>query len=234
MKPRRLPLVRALPALAGALLACGLAQALAQAAANGTGAIYTCVDDKGHQLRRDRYIAECSDREQRVLNSDGSLRQILPPTYTQDERADIEARQKKRDEERAAQADAVRRDRNLKVRFPNEAAHQRAREAALAPVRQAMKASDQRLRELADERKPLVNEAEFYKGKKMPPRLKQQLDGNDATTLAQRQAMKNQEAEIARVNSLFDQELEHLRKLWAGATPGSVSLAATRTTAPTR
>jgi hypothetical protein len=232
--PRRLPRTCAATALAGAVLACGSVGVLAQASTSTAGTIYTCVDDKGRQIRRDRYIAECSDREQRVLNKDGSLRQILPPTYTAEERTEREAEQKRRDEERAAQADAVRRDRNLKARFPNEATHQRARETALGAVRQAMKASEQRLRDLADERKPLLNEAEFYKGKKLPSRLKQQLDANDATTQAQREAIQNQEAEVARINKIFDQELEHLRKLWGGALPGTVSVATRSTPSATR
>jgi hypothetical protein len=232
--PRRLPSACVATALAGVVLACASIGATAQSRAAAAGTIFTCVDDKGRQLRRDRYIHECSDREQRVLNKDGSMREVLPPTYTAEERTEQDAERKKRDEERAAQADAVRRDRNLKARFPNEAAHQRARETALGAVHQAMKASEQRLRDLAEERKPLLNEAEFYKGKKMPPRLKQQLDANDATTLAQREAMQNQEAEVARINRIFDQELEHLRKLWGGALPGTVSVATRSTPSATR
>lgn len=234
MKFTRLSLACASTALAGALLAGVAGTAFAQAAPGGPGAIYTCIDDKGRQIRRDRYVAECSDREQRILNKDGSLRQVIPPTFTAEERAEQEARQKKLDEERAALADAVRRDRNLKVRYPNEAAHQRAREAALDAVRKAIKNSEQRLQELRQERKPLLEEAEFYKGKAMPARLKQQLDGNEATAAAQREAMKNQDAEMARVNKLFDQELEQLRKLWRGGTTGTVSVAGTQTPAATR
>jgi hypothetical protein len=234
LRLRRLPLACASTALAGVLLACGCGAAFAQSGAGAPGAIYTCIDDKGRQIRRDRYIAECSDREQRILNKDGSLRQVIPPTFTAEERAEQEARQKRLDEERAALADAVRRDRNLKVRYPNEAAHQRAREAALDAVRKAIKNSELRLQELRLERKPLLEEAEFYRGKALPARLKQQLDGNEATAAAQREAMKNQDAELARVNRMFDQELEQLRRLWRGVSPGTVSVAGTPTPAPTR
>ena len=41
---------------------------------------------------------------------------VLPPTLTAEERAEREAAQRKADLTRAAQADAVRRDRNLMVR----------------------------------------------------------------------------------------------------------------------
>src|SRR6185369_1475989 len=93
--------------------------------------VYTCTDDKGQRRVSERLIAECSDREQRVLNRDGSLKRVVPPTLTADERAEREAAERKASEERSALADAVRRDRNLKARFPNETAHNRAREGSL-------------------------------------------------------------------------------------------------------
>jgi hypothetical protein len=108
------------------------------------------------------------------------------------------------------------------ARFPTEAAHNRAREAALDSVRLATKATEIRLRELAAERKPLLDEAEFYVGKPLPPRLKAAIDANDASVDAQRSAGQGQDSELARVNKLYDAELERLRRLWSGAQPGSL------------
>jgi len=184
--------------------------------------IYSCVDASGKKLTSDRPIAECTNREQKLHNSDGSLRRIVPPTPTSDERAEAEAAERRAAAERAAQQDAVRRDRNLTIRFPNEAAHRRAREAALDDVRKAVRTSEERLKLLAAERKPLLDEAEFYKGRTMPLKLKQSLDANDAGTEAQKSAMANQEAEIVRINRLYDAELDRLRRLWAGAQPGTL------------
>jgi hypothetical protein len=186
--------------------------------------IYTCVDDKGMKRTSDRPIAECSDREQRVLNKDGSLRRIVPAALTPDERAEREAAERKASEERAAMNDAARRDRNLKVRFPNEATHNRAREASLEVVRASMRTSAQRIKDLDAERRPLTEEAEFYRGRPLPARLKQQIEANETSVAAQRELMQTQEAELGRVNRIYDSELEHLRKLWNGARPGSVSL----------
>ena len=184
--------------------------------------IYSCVDAQGRRLTSDRPIADCVSREQRVLNKDGSVQRVLPPTLSAEERAEREAAQRKADLARAAQADAVRNDRNLMVRYPNEAVHHKAREAALDTVRLAMKATELRVRELAAERKPLLDESEFYTGRQIPPRLKQQLDANDAGVAAQRQSAANQELELARINRLYDAELDRLRRLWAGALPGSL------------
>jgi hypothetical protein len=194
----------------------------AQEGAKAPANIYTCVDAQGKRLTADRPIRECLAREQQVLNKDGSVKFIVPPSLTAEERIEREARERKLAEERMAIADAGRRDRNLVGRYPDEASHQRAREAALDTVRLAIKATELRLRELALERRPLLNEAEFYEGRQLPPKLRQALETNEAATEAQRNASANQEAELGRVNRLYDAELNRLRRLWSGAAPGSM------------
>lgn len=187
-----------------------------------SGGIYSCVDANGKRLTSDRPIPECASRDQRMLNSDGSVRQVVPPVPTADERAAIEARQQEEALARTVQREAIRRDRNLLQRFPSEAAHRKAREAALEDTRKAMRVSESRLEALEKERKPLMDEAEFYVGKQLPLKLRQQIDGNDAATEAQRNLLQNQKSEQVRVNNLYDLELERLRKLWSGAQPGSL------------
>jgi hypothetical protein len=201
------------------LLPAGVAVAQQKASAPG---IYSCIDDRGNRITSDRPIAECVSKEQRVLNKDGSLKGVRPPTLTAEERAEQEAKERKEAEARAAQADAVRRDRNLKARYPNEDTHNKAREAALDSVRLAIRNSDLRLKELIAERKPLMDEAEFYANHAMPLKLRQQIDANDAATEAQRAAMLNQQSELVRINKIYDIELERLRRLWSGALPGSL------------
>jgi Domain of unknown function (DUF4124) len=199
---------------------------LAGAAGVANAQIYTCIDASGKKLTSDRPIPACNDREQRVLNSDGSVRRIVPPTPTADERTEIEARQQRDALAAANQREAIRRDRNLLMRFPNEAAHKKAREASLEDTRKSLKVSETRLELLQKERKPLLDEAEFYIGRTMPPKLKQQLEGNEAATEAQRSLIVNQQAELVRINALYDDELERLRKLWSGAQPGSLGVVA--------
>lgn len=188
--------------------------------------IFSCIDANGKRLTSDRTIPECVAREQRVLNSDGSVKRIVPPTMTAEERADAEAREREASAERVARQDAIRRDRNLVARFPNEAAHRRAREAALDDVRNSVRISEARVKLLMAERKPLLDEAEFYVGKPLPTKVKSQLDANDASLAAQRTLIQNQDTEIVRINALYDAELARLRKLWAGAPAGSLGPAA--------
>jgi hypothetical protein len=216
------------------LLALGAVASAAAQPANAPSGIYTCIDATGKKLTSDRPIAECSSREQKVLNADGSIKRVVPPTPTADERSEIEARERDAAAERANRQDAMRRDRNLLQRFPDEAAHRKAREAALDDVRKGLKQSDSRLAALAAERKPLLDESEFYVGKPLPFKLKLALDANDAAVDAQKTLRQNQQLESARIVARYDAELERLRKLWAGAQPGSMGIITGAASAPPR
>jgi hypothetical protein len=193
-----------------------------QAAPPLDAGIYTCKDDQGHVITRDRYIEECRHKEQRLLNKDGSLRRVVPPTFTADERAQREAAEQARREAEATRNDAVKSDRNLLKRYPDPAAHNKKRESALDTQHLAIQSAEARLRDLSAERKRLLEEAEFYRGRPKPPLLRQQLEANDVAAAAQRNAIKNAQAEQERINANFDVELDRLRKLWNGAQPGSL------------
>lgn len=207
--------------LLAVLLGGAAVEATAQAKLPEMGAIFTCTTAAGKRITADRPIAECLDREQQVLNKDGSLRMVMPPSLTSDERAALEEAERRKQQEQASRLEAIRRDRNLIARFPNEEAHGRAREAALEPVRSAIKASELRLADLAQERKPLAAEAEFYVNKPLPPKLKTRIEAVDVGIEAQRSLVGTQQVEVQRINANFDAELARLKRLWGGADPGS-------------
>jgi hypothetical protein len=218
-------------ARAGAVCRSGGAAALALAAlglAGGAAAqpaprspIYSC-DVNGKKVTSDRPIPECNNQDQRLLNPDGSVRSVVAPTPTADEREKLEQKERDDNIKRMEKMDAVRRDRNLMARFPDEAAHQKAREKALDDVRKSVAVSKERLRLLTADRKPLLDESEFYVGKPLPTKLKSALDANDASLAAQNALVQNQQDEEIRINALYDAELARLRKLWAGAPAGSL------------
>ena len=147
---------------------------------------------------------------------------LIPPTLTSDERAQRGLEQAKRDAE-AGRNDAIKYDRNLLKRSTTDKlAHDRKRGAELDTQRLAIESAEVRLRELAVDRKRLLEEAEFYRGRALPSALKQQLEANDVAAAAQRNAIKNAQAEQERINANFNVELARLRKLWGDAQPGSL------------
>lgn len=199
----------------GLLLGAAFSPALGQSAY--PGGIYTCIDAKGRKLTSDRPIRECADREQTVLNPSGTVRAIVPPTLTGPERAALEARQRREAEERARQVEEKRRERALLVRYPNRSMHDKERQEALDSIAVVRQAAINRVKELQRQRKELDTELEFYARdpSKVPPSLRRLVDDNEKSMAVQERFILDQEAEIARVNARFDEELARLQQLWA-------------------
>ena len=179
--------------------------------------IYTCVDAKGRRLTSDRPILECLDREQRELTPSGTVKRTLKPSLTADEQVRAEQEERRKAEERLRAAEDKRRDRALLSRYPNKAAHDKERMDSLAQVGEVAKAANLRIQDLVNERKAIDAEGEFYKNdpSRMPQPLKRRIEDNEQNQGAQRRFLQDQQAERARVNARFDEELAKLRPLWA-------------------
>ena len=198
--------------LAGAGLACS---AWAQNAPVVAG-VYTCVDAKGRKLTADRPIAECTDREQKILNPSGTVQSRVGPTLTALERTALEQKAKKEAEELGRIGDEKRRDRALLIRYPNKGMHDQERAEALAQIAVVIKAASTRSDELARQRVAIDGEMEFYKKDpaKAPAYLRRQLEENIQSQAVQKRFIEEQDAETRRVNARFDDELTRLRQLW--------------------
>jgi hypothetical protein len=217
-----------------ALLGAGVSvPAWAQVKSSTANYIFQCTNAQGRVLTSDRLIGECNDREQTLSTKEGVMLRIIPPSLTATEREAYEARQAKERAVLEAKAEAQRRDKQLLARFSNEASHQRARDNAMDSAISANRISQTRLAALDDERKPLQQESEFYKGKALPAKLQQQFDALAMTEAAIHTAMQAQRDEMARINEMYDIELERLKKLWAGAPSGSLGPMRSVTVAPT-
>lgn len=188
-------------------------------------AIYTCVDAQGRRITSDRPIAACMDREQRELSPSGTVRRVIRPEPTADERAAMEA-QRKADAERDARLNEERRrERAMLSRYPNESAHQRERVKALESVEAVEAAIHHRIEELVKLRAGLDEEMAFYAKdpSRAPAILQRRIKDNESLLTSQQNALKQQATERQRVAERFDAELEQLRKLWTQAAPNQAT-----------
>ena len=178
--------------------------------------IFTCVDGKGRKITSDRQIAECTDRMQQEITPSGTVKRVVPPTLTAQERAAQEEKDRQVAELRAQEAEEKRRDRALLLRYPSRQVHDKERELALAQVDEVIKAASKRSQELAEQRKLINAELEFYKKDpaKAPLSLKRRVEENDASVGVQKRFIADQDLEKKRVNTRFDEELVKLRQLW--------------------
>lgn len=205
---------------------------LASAQSQGaTGGIYTCVDRNGRRLTADRPIPECLDREQRELSPSGITRRQIGPSLTELERAAQDAQNRKDAEERARVVEERRRERVLVARYPDKAAHDVERAAAIQMVDDVTATAEKRTLELKAERKKLDVEMEFYKKdpNKAPMTLRRKIAEIDDSLAEQQRFIAGQDQEKRRVHARFDNELSQLRKLWdaQGMSAGSPASLAT-------
>lgn len=181
------------------------------------GSIFTCTDSHGRRITSDRPIAECLDREQRELNASGSVKRVVPPAWTAQERAAIEEKQKAAEAQRAQKQDERRRERSLVVRYPNQPAHDKARADALAQSDAVLQTMLTRRTELDKQQTKLESEMEFYRRdpSKAPAWLQKRLVDNALQQNKLHADVEEHGKEKARINARFDEELALLRKLWA-------------------
>ncbi len=200
----------------------GWAMTLLPCAALAQG-IYTCTDAKGRKITSDRPIAECTDREQKLLNPSGTVKARVGPTLTAQERVNIEAKQKTEQEEQARLNEEKRRDRALLVRYPSKTVHDKERAEALAQIGVVRQAAVKRADELLRQRADNDQELEFYKKDpaKAPPSVRRQVDELAHSLAIQVCFIADQDGELKRVNARFDEELGRLKQLWATLSPSA-------------
>jgi Domain of unknown function (DUF4124) len=186
------------------------------------GQIYTCVDAKGRKLTSDRPIPECTEREQKELNSNATVKRIVKPAMTEQEKRALNAKHKADEEEKLRLEEEKRKNSAFLSRYPNRARHDKERNEALSQSDQVIKSASKRLESQTEQRKTIDAELEFYKKdpKKIPIALKRQIDAYDANVVTQKRFIADQEEEKTRINARFDEELERLKVLWqSAATP---------------
>ncbi len=195
----------------------------AQAQAVPINGIYTCVDARGRKLTSDRPIADCADREQRVLNPSGTVRDRIGPSLTAYEKNLLEAKEKARNDELARVAEEKRRDRALLARYPNQSAHDTERSEALVQIGVVRQAAVHRVEELLRRRTAVLSEMEFYKAdpSKAPLALRRQVEEVTQSLAVQGRFIADQDAELKRTNARFDEELARLKQLWASQADAS-------------
>jgi len=208
--------------LAAALLTIGTTlSSLAVAQAPGQTAlpspeIYTCIDAHGRKLTSDRPIAACRDREQKILNPSGTVKARVGPTLTAKEQAQRDAKARADLAERTRIEEERRQDRALLIRYPNPAAHEKERAEALDNINRSKQTALTRTTELLAQRSKLTDEMAFYEKdpSKAPPQLQHQYQEVNQALAVQGRLLAEFDAQIIRIKTRFDTELNRLIPLW--------------------
>lgn len=202
------------------LTAAGALLALALAAAPAAATMYVCTSPAGKTITADRPPPECANVPIRELRADGSVRRVIDPPPTPEQRkAQAEQAQREQQEKEVKRAQA-RQDIALLETYASEKDIEAARKAALTSRQVMIDRSKNRLEAFAAERKKLDEETEFYVNRKLPAKLEHAIEANRSLVQAEQRLIAETQADMARINKRFDAETERYRELMsAGARP---------------
>jgi hypothetical protein len=175
--------------------------------------MYVCTTAGGHTLSGDMPPADCKDREIRVLNHDGSVRQVIPAPLTAEQRRarDEAAREKaRREEEERVQA---HHDRALLETYSSVEEIDAARRRALALQQVVVERAEKNLRQYAAVRTQLDDEAEFYVKRQVPPALKEKFESNSRLVQQQEKVRSDAQLEMQHINEKFDADAQRFRQM---------------------
>ncbi len=190
-----------------------LAATLAMAGAPAFAQVYVCTDTSGRTITSDRPPRECANVPIREMRPDGSVRRVIEPPLTAEERAQraVQARREYLEQERKRAQ--TRRDIALMETYAGEEEIETARQQALNSREALIERAQQRLQDYARELKRLQNEAEFYINREMPAKLAHAFAANESLARSEQRLIADMQAEMVRINERFDAEAKRIREL---------------------
>lgn len=182
--------------------------------------LYICTLRSGRTLTGDMPPRECQDVPIRELNPDGSVRRVIEPPLTPEEKRKREQEEKERHERERLAQEQHRRDRALLETYASEDEIESSRDRTLAERQRLIDRANQQLKEFKVDRKRLDDESEFYVKRQLPDKLKAAIQANTALQEQQRHAIEDIRADMQRINERYDAQLRRFRELVnSGATP---------------
>lgn len=194
--------------------------ALALVAAPASATLYVCTTAEGRTITADRPPPECANLAVKELRLDGSIRRVIEPPLTEEQRRFRAERMRREHLEQEARRAKARRDIALMETYASEHEIEAARQAALSGRQTMIDRSKQRLEGFEAERTRFEQEAEFYAKRKIPAKLERAIEANKDLMQAEHRLIADMQADMARINQRFDAELARFRELViAGARP---------------
>jgi hypothetical protein len=166
---------------------------------------------------------ECAGVEARELNQDGSLKRIIPPPLTQEQKRAIAEKEKRKADCRKQNQARAQEDDALLERHLTEDTLQAARYRALGDQLKRIDQANDRLKGIRLKRKELEEQAKFFEPPhQMPVNLAADLDANHELEQNELQTIEDASLEIQRTNDRFDADLKRYREVVNGTAKPSV------------
>lgn len=195
--------------------ACGLAP-LAALAGAPQGLTFRCVGKDHRTYYGQTLPPQCAGLPVELLNQQGTVVKRIDPRAEAEQKAREKAEAEHQRKEEAARKEQQRRDRALLATYTSAEDIERARQRALEDNAKALQAIDTRIVGIKKHQDALAKELEFYRGKKPPAKLQQDVDYTQADLDRQQAARERKQKEVATINARYDEDKRRYVELTRG------------------
>ncbi len=186
--------------------------------------IKKCVDEKGVTHFGDPLPPQCAKSEVKEITTQGTVKKTMDRPLTPEEIKAREEEELRTRDARRKEEDQSRKDRALIATYGSEKEFDVSRDKALDVVKTRQKTTENRLKELEDQRKKLAAEMEFYdsgksktgKGKEAPAALVQSIERNKKDIAAVRESIAKMEEEKKIIADTFEADKTRWKDLKSG------------------
>jgi hypothetical protein len=195
--------------------------------------LYKYVDANGKVTYSERPPVEATGKAMEQLNSQGAVVKQVHAAPTADDIAAAAAERRRKQDDEVRMREENRRNQALLDTYANEKDIELARSRALRSVEDSVKDAEAKLGEALKRQAKLKSEAEFYAGKPLPGRLKQEIENNEREIGLQREAIAKRDKSTAAINARYDEDLRRFVALTRPKAPAQATPAAPRAGADT-
>lgn len=199
---RRLSLLILLPALLGS------GEALAER-------IYKWVDEEGKTQYGDRVPPQYASKERSVINDRGRTVKVYSAAKTPEEKAEADAVEKQKAEEKKLADQQAVRDHSLLSTYSSEEDMLMARDGKVASVETLIQLTNSRIESMQKRLNELTDDAaEFERsGKKLPEGLVSQIKNTREQIQQNEEFVKNKRLEKEQIAHKYDEDIKRYREL---------------------
>lgn len=167
----------------------------------------------GRHYAGDMPPTECSNAEIRQLNPDGSLKTIIPAPLTASQRRELDEKRKLELKQQEDEQARKRRDKALIEAYASEDEIVAERNRALLSRQNLIDRARERLHDFVQDHGKLMDEAEFYARRKMPPILKRKIEVNEESQRKEQKIIDDTQVETQRISRDFEEKIRRYHDL---------------------
>lgn len=192
---------------------------LAATCSQAASEFYCCQDGSGRRICSDTLPEQCRGRPYRVLDSGGNVMREVGPPLNAEERAQQAAENLRKKQQEEAAREQMRKDQALLDTYATPQDIDITQRKAENDVNIAITAAQAKIATATAKRKKLLDEAEFYRKKTMPPELEKNLRAVDHEIKVEQDLLDYKKNELDLIRAKYDADRQRYQELTGRRRP---------------